>query len=129
MRRKIIHAVDRSPAPEAVYARAAAADDMLGTRFSPEEIVFPVGLHREYLPYAAVRWAYLRVEESRVTLGCCNGVIEDNRLMLVTADGCAVAVPFDRASYAEHALELVRRAAPHIAIGFTEDNRRKYAAI
>ncbi len=128
MRRRIIHAVHRSEAPEAVYARAATADDLLGVRFSPDEIVFPVGLHREYLPYADVRWAYLRVEESHVTLGCCSGAIEDHRLMLITADGHAVAIPFDRAGYAEHALERVRQAAPRAAIGFTEDNRRKFAA-
>lgn len=127
MRRKLIHATLRTPAPEAVYDRAATADDLLGTRFTSEEIVFPVGLHREYLPYAEIRWAYLRVEDSRVTLGCCNGVIQENRLMLVTDGGQTVSVPFDRSGYAEHALERIAKAAPQAAIGFSEANRAKFA--
>lgn len=128
MRRTIIHAIHRTPAPEAVYTRAQSADDLLGTRFTPEEIVFSVGLHREYMPYAEVVWAYQRIEESRVTMGCCSGVIEDNRVVLVAADGRSVSVPFDRNGYAEHALKLITDAAPHIAVGYTDQNRAKFAA-
>ena len=127
MRRKILHAITRTPAPEAVYARAQSADDLLGVRFTPEEIVFPVRLHREYLPYADVVWAYLYVKESEMSTGEFDGgCIVENRLVLYAADGRSASVKFDRTSYGQHALDLVARAAPHLAIGFTAENRAKY---
>lgn len=126
MIRKIQHAVTRADAPGDVYDRFRTADDMLGTRFSPREIVFPVGLHFEYVPYAEIEWAYIRTEEHRVTMGCCAGTIDENRIMLVDRSGNTTAVPFDRLGYAEHALKLIGAAAPHIAIGFTAENRARF---
>lgn len=126
MIRKIHHAVTRTDAPKAVYDRFRTADDMLGTRFSPHEIVFPVGLHFEYLPYDEVKWAYIHTEEHRVTMGCCAGTITENRIMLIGHSGSITAVPFDRLGYAEHALKLIGQAAPNIAIGFNAENRARF---
>lgn len=127
MRRRILHAIHRTEAPEAVYERVRASDDLLGVRFTPEEIIFPVRLHREYMPYADVVWAYLYVKETEMATGEFDGgCIVENRLVLYAADGSNVSVRFDRTSYGQHALELVSRAAPHIAIGFTPENRKRF---
>lgn len=127
MRRKIIHAITKAPADEAVYARVAAADDLLGVRFSPQEISWPRLFKREYLPYAEVVWAYLSIRETQMQTGEFDGAcLTDTRLVLFTANGQYAAVKFDRQSYGEHALELVRKAAPRIAIGCTPENREKF---
>lgn len=126
MIRKIQHAATKQPAPQSVYDRFSAADDVLGTRVSSGEIVFPVKLHLEYVPFGEVQWMYIRTEAHRVTLGCCAGDIEEHRLMLVGRNGLVAAVPFDRLSYAEAAIGLIRKAAPHIAIGFTAENRARF---
>lgn len=128
MRRKILHATARTPAPDVVYRRAKTADDLLGVRFTEEEIVFPVRLHREYLPYAEIVWAYLYVRETSVNTGEFDGsCVVDNRLVMYTAGGACAAIRFDRTSYGQHALDRVSAAAPHMAVGFTPENRDRFA--
>lgn len=127
MRRKIIHAITKAPAPEAVYARTAAADDLLGVRFSPLEICWSRFLKREYMPYEDVVWTYLSIVETQMQTGEFDGAcLADVRLVLFTADGRYASVKFDRQSYGEYALQLVQKAAPHIAIGCTPENREKF---
>lgn len=126
MIRKIQHALDHTPAPEAVYDRFRAADDILGTRFSTQEIIYPERLHFNYVPYSELQWAYIRTEAHRVTLGCCAGDIEEHHVMLMDRFGSIVQVPFDRLSHAEAALQLIGKAAPHITIGYTDENRARF---
>lgn len=126
MIRKILHAVRMENAPQIVYERYRTADDVLGTKFTPWEIIFPKGLQLRYLPYNEVQWAYIRTEAHRVTLGCCAGDIEEHWVVLRTRDGSTVSVPFDRLSHAEAAIRLIAEAAPHIAIGFTAEHRTKF---
>ena len=127
MRRKIIHAITKAAAEEAVYGRAAAADDVMGVRISSSEIVWPRFLKREYLPFADVVWAYLSIIETEMQTGEFDGgSLIDVRLVLFDAQGRYAAIKFDRQSYGEAALELVRKAAPHIAIGVTPENRGKF---
>ena len=127
MRRKILHATARTPAPEAVYRRARTADDLLGVRFTAEEIVFPVRLHREYLPYAEIVWAYLYVRETSVNTGEFDGsCVVDCRLVMYTEDGTCAAIRFDRTAYGQHALERIAAAAPRMAVGFTPENRARF---
>ena len=127
MRRKIIHAITKAAAEEAVYDRVAAADDVMGVRISSSEIVWPRFLKREYLPFADVVWAYLSIIETEMQTGEFDGgSLIDVRLVLFDAQGRYAAIKFDRQSYGEAALELVRKAAPHIAIGVTPENRRKF---
>lgn len=128
MIRSLTHAVTKMPADEAVKARVSAADDLLSARLSDAEIAFPVRLHMEFLPYNDIVWAYRRLEESHVSLGCCGGVLEDHRLMLITKEGKTVTVNFDRERFITRALELIHERAPHIAIGWTEENRARFAA-
>ena len=127
MRRKIIHAINHTPADEAVYARAAAADDVMGVRISTHEIVWPRFLKREYLPFSDAAWAYLSITETEMQTGEFDGgCLTDVRLVLFDAQGRYAAIKFDRQTYGEAALELIRKAAPHIAIGFTPENREKF---
>lgn len=123
MIRKILHAVRRESAPQIVYDRYQTADDILGTKFTPWEIIFPKGLKLLYLPYSEVQWAYIRTQAHRVTLGCCAGDIEEHWVVLVGRDGNVTSVPFDRLSHAQAAIKLIQNAAAHIAIGYTEDNK------
>ena len=128
MRRKIIHALTKAPAEEAVYSRAAAADDVLGVRVSTHEIVWPRFFKREYMPFADVVWAYLSIQEPDMQTGEFDGgTLKDERLVLFDAQGCYAAIKFDRPSYGEAALSLVKKNAPHIAIGATPENRERFA--
>lgn len=126
MIRKILHAVRGENAPQIVYERFRTADDVLGTRFTPWEVIYPQGLKFLYLPYSEVQWAYIRTQAHRVTLGCCAGDIEEHWVMLSGRDGNITAVPFERLSHAEAAVQLIRQAAPHIAIGYTEENKSRF---
>ena len=127
MRRKIIHSMTKAPAPEAACARIATADDLLGVRFSPQEISWPRLFKREYLPYAEVVWAYLSIRETQMHTGEFDGAcLTETRLILFNAQGQHAAIKFDRPSYGEHALKLIQQAAPHIAIGSTPENQKKF---
>lgn len=126
MIRKILHAVRHENAPQIVYERFRTADDVLGTKFTPWEIIFPQGLKRLYLPYSEVQWAYIRTQAHRVTLGCCAGDLEEHWVVLMCRDGSTVSVPFDRLSHAEAAIQLISDAAAHIAIGFTDENKARF---
>ena len=128
MIRKIQHAVHGENAPQIVYERFHTADDVLNTRFTAWEIIFPQGFRFLYLPYCEVQWAYIRTQAHRVTLGCCAGDLEEHWIMLVGRDGSVTSVPFDRMSHAEAAIGLIRKAAPHIAIGYTEENKARFGA-
>lgn len=126
MIRKILHAVRREQAPQMVYERFPVADDVLGTKFTPWEIIYPQGLKFHYLPYSEVCWAYIRTVAQRVSLGCCAGDLEQHWVVLAGRDGNRTQVPFDRLSHAEAAIRLISEAAPHIAIGFTDEHRARF---
>ena len=128
MIRKILHAVRGTAAPKIVYDRYMTADDVLGKKITPWEIIYPQGMKLLYLPFSEVQWAYIRTQAHRVTLGCCAGDLEEHWLMLVGRDGRITSIPFDRLSHAEAAIGLIRRAAPEIAIGYTEDNKLRYGS-
>lgn len=127
MRRKIIHAITRTAAAEAVYARAATADDIMGVRISAQEIVWPRLLKREYLPLKELVWAYLSLKETEMQTGEFDGgCLIDVRLVLFDAQGRYAAIRFDRPSYGEAALRLLEQAAPHVAIGINDANMAKF---
>lgn len=127
MRRKIIHAITKSPAEEAVYTRSATADDVMGVKVSAQEIIWPRFLKREYLPLRDVVWAYLSIQETEMQTGEFDGgCLLDVRLVLFDTQGRFAAVKFDRPSYGEAALNLLQANAPHIAIGATPENRQKF---
>jgi hypothetical protein len=128
MRRKIVHAITSAAAQEDVYARAAAADDVLGVRITPLEIVWPRFFKRLYLPYAEIVWAYLSIQETEMQTGEFDGgSLVDVRLVLFDAAGRWAAIRFDRPSYGEAALRLMQQSAPDIAYGATPENRAKFA--
>lgn len=126
MIRKIQHAATKQPASQSVYDRFSVADDILGTRISPREIVFPVKLHLEYVPFDEVQWVYIRTEAFQTRMCCATCSLEEHRLMLVGRDGLIAAVPFDRMSHAKAAIDLIGKAAPHIVVGFTAENRARF---
>lgn len=127
MRRKIIHAITNAEAAEAVYERAAKADDVLGVRVSAQEIVWPRFLKRKYLPHADVVWAYLSITETEMQTGEFDGgSLLDVQLVMFDAQGRWAAIKFDRPAYGEAALNLLQKNAPHIAIGATPENRAKF---
>ena len=127
MRRKIIHAINGGAAEEAVYGRAATADDVLGVRVSAQEVVWPRFLKRLYLPYEDIVWAYLSIQETEMQTGEFDGgSLVDVRLVLFDAQGRYAAIKFDRPAYGEAALNLISRNAAHIAIGATPEHREKF---
>lgn len=127
MRRKIVHALTKNAAPETVYGRAAAADDVMGVRVSTEEIVWPKLLKREYLPLTEIVWAYLSIRETEMQTGEFDGgCLTDVRLVMFDAQGRYVHIKFDRPAYGEAVLNLLRRSAPGIAIGHTPDNCARF---
>ena len=125
MRRKIIHAITAAAAQEEVYARASAANDVMGVRVTPQEIVWPRFLKRLYLPYGDIVWAYLSIHETEMQTGEFDGgSLLDVRVVLFDTHGKYAAIKLDRPSYGEAVLNLLADAAPHIAMGATPENRQ-----
>lgn len=127
MRRRIIHAITGVAAEEAVYGRAAAADDVMGVRVSAREIVWPRFLKREFLPLDEIVWAYLSIQETEMQTGEFDGgSLVDVRLVMFDCEGRFAAIRFDRPAYGEAALNLIQKNAPQIAVGATPENRGRF---
>lgn len=126
MRRRISHALTSALADEGVYPRIDGGRQLLGgVVLTDQEIVFSKGIRRVFMPYAEIVWAFRRVEESHVTLGCCGGVLQEFHLVLRNASGREVLVTFDRENLAVAALDHIA-AHSQAAIGYTAEHKARF---
>ncbi len=81
-----------------------------------------------YAPYSSIAWAYMRQEDSRMTICCGKGVYNSFFLMLTGVNGAKVKIPIEQESHARGALEMLRERCPNITIGYTEQNAARFSA-
>ncbi len=104
----------------------ASADDYAEVRLG-ESVLFWKGLTKvRYTPLAAIAWAYIRQEDSRMTICCGKGVYNSFYLMLMDANGKQVKIPFELESNIRGALLKLQERCESITIGYTEQNAARF---
>ena len=129
MLRKIQHCMTKNAAPEEVVQRSKAPEALTmlnNVTVTEKEIIFPSNFKRMYMPFEEIVWAYRQVAESRVSLGCCGGVIEEFRVIVRNAEGQTAMITYDREDNAKQLLEMIRERCPDAAIGFTKENKERF---
>lgn len=121
MARKMIHAVTGEE------LHGAEAD------YRPKESIGSVAIGGQYLfyksvtqirvlPLADIAWAYMRQEDSRMTLCCGKGTLETFFLVLITTGGDTLTVTYEKREDVEKLLALLPQRRPEISIGYTQEN-------
>lgn len=127
--RKMIHAITGETADEALRQRLTHGRELFGgTVLTNREIVFSKGISRQYIPLDEINWAFRRVEESHVTLGCCGGVLQDFHVILRHTSGREVKLTFDREQVAVAVLDHIAQNS-QAAIGYTEENKARFLSL
>ncbi len=81
-----------------------------------------------YAPLSSIAWAYIRQEDSRLTICCGKGVYQSFFLMLMDANGNRVKIPIEMESNIRSVLLALQERCPSIAIGYTEQNAARFIA-
>ena len=78
------------------------------------------------LPVADLVWAYLQQEDVSTRM-CCGGFeTEIGRVIVLERNGKKEIFQFESMQEARELLEKLKEAAPDLAIGYTEENRRRF---
>lgn len=92
-------------------------------------LYYPGLLKLQYLPYRAIQWAYLRAEETRMTMCCGKGYLVIWYLVLWADGKQVVKLEFPKKESAEKVLTSLTDKNPDLVVGYTADNKELFAAI
>lgn len=126
---KLLHAVTGEVAPQEIVSRWKNGNNtpMTNSVIAGErEIFFRQKWKHYYMPYEELIWAYRQVAESHVTLGCCGGVIQEFRVIMRPKQGEDAKVWFDRETEAVQLMDIIQQRNPDCAIGFTDENKKRF---
>ncbi|MBR6527229.1 MAG: hypothetical protein IKT45_04725 [Lachnospiraceae bacterium] len=85
----------------------------------------PGMLKVRYVPYYQIQWAFLRAQETRMSM-CCGRVLVDIWYLLLYADGKEIAkIEFQKKELAKEVLDYLEKNHKHILIGYSEVNKRQ----
>ena len=131
MKWKIVHALSGTLMEDAAERLKAPETTELfgGVYLTANEVVWSRLLKHYAMPYAEIAWAYKQIEESHVSLGCCGGVLEEFRVVLLDARLRRCVVTFDRERFADALLECIAEKNPRTAIGYTVENRSRFGRV
>ncbi len=105
---------------------AAAADDYSEVRLG-ETVFFWQKLTKvRYAPLRSIVWAYIRQEDSRMTLCCGKGIYNSYFLMLMDANGKRVKIPIEMEQNIRSVLRALEERCPAITIGYSEQNAARF---
>ena len=92
-----------------------------------DQIIHKKLIKTSILPFADLVWAYIQQEDVKTSV-CCGPVhMEIGRVIAYTKDGRKTVFSFESVKEAEKLLDEIRKAAPHAAIGFTEENKKIFS--
>lgn len=74
-------------------------------------------------------WAYLQQEDASAKMCCGRMSVTIGRVILWSKDGQKQMFQFEGMEEAKDLLARIQEAAPQIAIGYTEENRRKFGFV
>ena len=106
----------------------AAADDYAEVRLG-ETLLFWQNLTKvRYAPLSSIVWAYIRQEDSRMTICCGKGVYNSFYLMLVDVNGKRVKIPIEMEGNIRGVIQALEERCPSITIGYNEQNAARFMA-
>lgn len=93
-------------------------------RFGEQAIVYPVRLHREFVPYSDIAWAFIfdqdfqtKVMGRRISRGI-------DYLMLISHDSKTAFIPIRK--HAQTALDLIKQYAPTAHFGYSDELQEQF---
>ena len=78
------------------------------------------------LPVADLVWAYLQQEAVSAKMCCGNFNAEIGRVIVLSRDGKKEIFQFESMQEARELLEKLQKANEDLAIGYTEENRKRF---
>ncbi len=92
-----------------------------------ETLFFWKGLTKvRYAPLSSITWAYMRQEDSRMTVCCGKGLYPSYFLMLSNSKGMQVKIPIDKEYDIRSMLKAMEERCPAITIGYTQENAKRF---
>ena len=78
------------------------------------------------LPVADLVWAYLQQEDVSAKMCCGSFGAEIGRVIVLERNGKKEGFQYESMQEARELLEKLKEAAPDLAIGYTEENRKRF---
>ena len=91
-------------------------------------LVYRKRLKQQYLKLSEIVWAYRQQEEAGAMICCGRMNLVINRIIVQDKSGMKTAFPFERVEDAKRLLDEIAAAAPHICIGYTAENKKRFGA-
>lgn len=114
---------EAQPGAEADYEAAAR----YGAIRTGAEFLFYKGLTQvEYLPYPQIAWAYMRQEDSHITLCCGKGNLPSYFLMVMDKAGNLVKTPVDMERTVKAILKDIADRNPAVEIGYSGEKAQAF---
>ena len=111
-----------------VAEQYAAADDYAEVRLGKAIFFWQKFAKVRYAPFTSIAWAYMRQEDSRMTICCGKGLYNSFFLMLADANGVKVKIPMEMESNIRGVLQALEERCPSITIGYSEQNAARFMA-
>ena len=106
----------------------ATADEYAEVRLG-ETLLFWNGLTKvRYASLSSIAWAYIRQEDSRMTICCGKGVYNSFYLMLVGVNGKRAKIPVETEGNIRGVIQTLEERCPAITIGYNEQNTARFMA-
>lgn len=111
------------PGAEEDYSSA----DRYGAIRIGREYLFYRGLTQvEYLPLSQIAWAYMRQEDSHITLCCGKGNLPSYYLMVMDKTGTLTKTPVEMERTVKSILKELELRGPEIVIGYSEERAAQF---
>lgn len=85
-------------------------------------------LKRVSVPVENIVWGYIQVEDVKASMCCGNFNTEIGRAIFLDKTGKKHIIQYEGSDPAKKLLEDAKAANPDMAVGYTEENRKKYEA-
>ena len=96
------------------------------TIISDGKIIFKQLLKKQELPLVDIVWAYRQQQDAGAVFGGKKMNLVMNRVVVQNQNGEKAAFPFEKVEDAKQLLNKIAETAPHVAIGYTEENKAKF---
>lgn len=111
------------PGAEADYESA----ERYGSMRVGAECLFYKGLTQvEYLPFSQIAWAYMRQEDSHITLCCGKGNLPSYFLMVMDKSGNLTKTPVDMERTVKSILADIAARNPAVEIGYSGEKAQAF---
>ncbi len=108
-------------------AQYATADDYAEVRVGAAALFWNGLLNVRCAPLSSIAWAYMRQEDSRITVCCGKGILPGYFLMLMSHRGELAKIPMEKERNVQSALLTMHERNPDITVGYSEQNAARFS--